>query len=134
MSVLDSSVIIEYLDGDDRIVEYINVETTPPHFTPSLCLYEVLIGEVYTAGHTDLQDVRQQLNWIQSLECTEQIAIETAQIQHQLMATGDPLAPRDALIAGTARSTGDTLLICDSDFETAALSELLSVTTLEPRQ
>jgi predicted nucleic acid-binding protein len=131
MTVLDSSVIIHYLNNVDHVVRYINDETTPPYFTSALCIYEVLMGAVHTPGETDLRGERSQFDWVNSLELTEQIAVEGARIQNELKETGDLLSPRDALIAATARSTGDELVVADADFDTDRLSTLLSVAALD---
>jgi predicted nucleic acid-binding protein len=51
-------------------------------------------------------------------------------MQDRLMDDGERMATRDLLIAATARSTGDELIIADDDFETGLLSELMDVTNL----
>ena len=46
------------------------------------------------------------------------------------MNDGDRLATADMLIAATARSTGDELVVADSDFRTGVLQEHMTVTNL----
>jgi len=40
------------------------------------------------------------------------------------------MAARDLLIAATARSTGDELVVSDRDFETRLLEDVMTVTNL----
>jgi predicted nucleic acid-binding protein len=131
MTFLDSSVVIHYLDNADHVVRYVDDETTPPYFTSALCIYEVLMGAVHTPGNTDLRGERSQFDWVNSLELNEGIAVEGARIQDELKETGDLLSPRDVLIAATARSTGDELVVADGDFDTDRLRKILSVTALD---
>lgn len=130
MTFLDSSVIIHYLNGTDDIVEHVDDETSPPYLTSTLCVYEVLMGAVHTEEPTDLRAERSRFGWVTSIDLTEGTAIEAARLQAELKQTGDLLSPRDVLVAATARSTGDELVVADSDFETTGLQELLTVTTL----
>jgi predicted nucleic acid-binding protein len=51
-------------------------------------------------------------------------------MQDQLLTDGERLSPRDILIAATARSTGDELVVADKDFETEHLTDLMTVTNL----
>lgn len=130
MTFLDSSVIIHYLDGVDSIVEYVDTETSPPYFTSPLCVYEVLMGEVHAPGETDLHAERERFGWVRSLELNGQIAIQAAQLQDHLTSTGEMMSPRDVLIAATARSTGDRLVVSDADFEVAGLGDVVNVSNL----
>ncbi len=130
MTFLDSSAIIDYLDGVDEVVEYLDDETEPPYFTSSICVYEVVMGEVHTQGSSDIQSERARFDWVNSIGLNEQIAMEAARLQHQLKQTGELTSARDILIAATARSTGDCLIVADADFETEALEAHMAVTNL----
>ncbi|WP_311171883.1 PIN domain-containing protein [Halobellus ordinarius] len=130
MTFLDSSTIIHYLDGTEAIAEYLDEETSPPYLTSSLCVYEVLMGAVHTDGSTDFGAERSRFGWVASVDLTEEIGIEAARLQEELKQTGDLLTPRDALIAATARTAGDELVVVDSDFETAGLQDMMAVTVL----
>jgi len=46
------------------------------------------------------------------------------------MDDGERIAARDRLIAATARSTGDELIVADSDFETRLLTDFIDVTNI----
>lgn len=128
MTFLDSSVIIDMLAGVPDIVEAVE-ERGQPYLTSSLCVFEVVDGKV-GSGETDVVGVRQQFGGVQALDLNEQIALEATRIQDELMDDGERMAARDLLIAATARSTGDELVVADGDFETDLLTELMDVTNL----
>ncbi|WP_152042703.1 PIN domain-containing protein [Salinigranum salinum] len=128
MTFLDSSVIIDMLAGVPDIVEAVE-ERGQPYLTSSLCVFEVVDGRV-GSGETDVVGVRQQFGGVRALDLNEQIALEAARMQDKLMDDGERMAVRDLLIAATARSTGDELIVSDSDFETGFLTEMMDVTNL----
>ncbi|WP_236642404.1 PIN domain-containing protein [Salinigranum halophilum] len=57
MTLLDSSSIIDYLDGVEDVVE--SVDERPTLVASSLCIYDVFAGEVFSAGETDLRGARE---------------------------------------------------------------------------
>ena len=128
MTFLDSSVIIDMLEGVPGVVEAVE-ERGQPYPTSSLCVFEVVDGRV-GSGETDVVGVRQQFGGVRALDLNEQIALEAARMQDKLMDDGERMAARDLLIAATARSTGDELIVSDSDFETGFLTEMMDVTNL----
>ncbi|WP_435196908.1 type II toxin-antitoxin system VapC family toxin [Natronomonas sp. EA1] len=128
MTVLDSSVIIDYLDGVEDVVEF--VDEQPTLVTSSICVYEVLAGEVFSAGETDLIGARANFGRVTALDFSEEVAVEAARMQNRLLDAGTPLSPRDLMIAATARTEGKELVVSDADFETDSLRELLSVQRL----
>lgn len=128
MAFLDTSVIIDYLDDVDHVVSVVDDQDTLR--TSAICVYEVLEGEVFGPGRTDIYDTRRAFSRVQSVGFNETIAMEATRLQDDIHADGDALAARDMMIAATARSTGDELLVADSDFETAVLEDVLSVRNL----
>lgn len=130
MTVLDSSVIIDYLDSVEEVVEF--VDEQPVVVTSSICVYEVLAGEVFSAGETDLVGARQNFGRVAALDFTEEVAFEAARMQNRLLESGTPLSPRDLMVAATARSEGKELVVSDADFDTEGLRELLPVRKLGP--
>lgn len=127
MTFLDSSAIIDYLGGVDSVIEYL--DGREPFFTSTLCVYEVIDGTL-GSGSTDVRGVRQDFGGVQALDLTEEIALEAARLQDQTMSDGVRLSTPDALIAATARLTGDELVVADGDFETDVLESYLTVTNL----
>ncbi len=116
------------LEGVPNVVEAVE-ERGQPYLTSSLCVFEVVNGTV-GSGETDVVEVRQQFGGVRALDLDEQIALEAARMQDTLMDDGDRMAVRDLLIAATARSTGDELIVTDRDFETSLLTEMMDVTNL----
>lgn len=106
------------------------VEERPqPYLTSSLCVFEVVNG-VVGSGQTDVMEVRQQFGGVHTLDLNEQIALEAGRMQDMLMDDGERMTTRDLLIAATARSTGDVLLVADGDFETRLLTDMMDVMNL----
>lgn len=128
MTFLDSSVIIDMLEGVDETVAYVESQEKP-YLTSAVCVYEVLAGTL-GRGKTDVRKERQRFGGVRALEFNEQIALEAAQLQDELLADGERMAVRDLLIAATARSTGDHLVVADSDFQTGVLEDKMKVTNL----
>ena len=128
MTFLDTSVIIDMLAGVTDVVDAVE-QRGQPYLTSALCVYEVIDGTVGN-GDTDVRRVRREFGGVRAVELTEQITLEANRMQDHLMANGDRMATRDLLIAATARSTGDELLVADRDFETDYLTELMPVTNL----
>ncbi|WP_435158858.1 PIN domain-containing protein [Haladaptatus sp. DFWS20] len=132
MTFLDSSVIIDMLEGVPDVAEAVE-ERGQPYLTSSLCVFEVLDGTVGN-GKTDVVEVRQQFGGVRALDLNEQIALEAARMQDTLMNDGQRMAARDLLIAATAKSTGDELIVADRDFETNYLTEIMDITNLNPKK
>lgn len=127
MTFLDTSAIIQYLRGDTAVREHI--EGREPWLTSTICVFEVIDGRL-GSGSSDIVGTRQDFAGVQALDLNESIAIEAARLQDELLNDGDRLATADLLIAATARSTGDELVVADGDFETDALEDLMQVTNL----
>ena len=116
------------LEGVPDVVEYVE-DRGQPYLTSSVCVFEIVDGEV-GSGSADIVAVRQEFGGVRALDLNEQIALEAGRMQDQLMDDGERMAARDLLIAATARSTGDELIIADGDFETPLLTDLMDVTNL----
>ena len=116
------------LEGVIDVVEYVE-DRGQPYLTSTICVFEVIDGAV-GSGTTDVVAVRQEFGGVRALDLNEQIVLEAGRMQDQLLNDGERIAARDLLIAATARSTGDELLVADSDFETRHLTDLINVTNL----
>jgi predicted nucleic acid-binding protein len=127
MAFLDSSAIIEYLGDNQTVIDYL--ADRKPWWTSTLCVFEVLDGITGMQGF-DPVEARQQFSGMQAIEFNEQLAIEAARLQHASMQNGTRLSARDAMIAATARSTGDKYVVADSDFETEPLEAHMDVVNL----
>lgn len=127
MTFLDSSTIIEYLRGNQRVIDYL--DQRQPWWTSTICVFEVLNGP---SGSPDFDPIeaRQSFSGVQALEFNEQLAIAASRLQDLAVNEGSELSHRDAMIAATARSTGDEYVVADSDFEIRPLQDLMDVTNL----
>ena len=127
MTFLDSSTIIEYLRGTQSVIEYL--DTREPWWTSTICVFEVLNGPAGSPNFDPIEE-RQTFSGVQALEFNEQLALEAARLQDESISDGSELSHRDAMIAATARSTGDEYVVADSDFETEPLEDVIVVTNL----
>ncbi|MFB6195165.1 MAG: PIN domain-containing protein [Haloplanus sp.] len=127
MTFLDSSTIIEYLRGDRTVTGYL--DERQPWWTSTICVFEVLNGPAGSPGFDPVEE-RGKFSGVQALEFNEQLALEAARLQHAAIRDGSELSHRDAMIAATARSTGDEYVVADSDFETDPLEDVMDVTNL----
>lgn len=71
----------------------------------SLVLFEVYQSEVFKTGSPDLDAVDDALGWVDIVEETDQSARAAAELQATPATVGEPLAARDAYVAGTARTS-----------------------------
>lgn len=131
MTLYDSSVLIEYLDGSEPAISYVESHLDERAVAPALVLYEVYQGEVYRSGPADFDALDQALEWITIIETTGELARTTAELQVELLRSGDPLAARDAMIAGAAIVNGEPLAVADDDFAVGKLSDVLDIDFIE---
>lgn len=128
MTFLDSSTIIEYLRGSHTVIEYLDERR--PWLTSTICVFEVLNGPAGSADFDPVEE-RHRFGGVRALEFDEQLAVEASRLQHASIRDGSELSHRDAMIAATARSTGDEYVVADSDFQTAPLEDVMEVTNLD---
>lgn len=123
MVLLDASVLIDYLGGDEAVVDAIQDRATERLWTISLVAFEVYQGEVFKSAPADFDELERRLQWL-SVEPVEPDEVRAAgELQDYLHADGVALAPRDAFVAGAAFASGEPLAHRDSDFEVERLRE-----------
>ncbi|MBX0296715.1 PIN domain-containing protein [Haloarcula nitratireducens] len=127
MTVYDSSVLIEYLDGDSTAVEYVKRHADERAVAPPLVAFEVYQGEVFKSCPADFDALDSALEWVVFLDETLDLARAAAELQNELHRQGQALSPRDAYIAGTATALDESLVVADADFDVEGLTELLDV-------
>jgi hypothetical protein len=130
MTLYDSSVLIDYLAGDGTAIDYIEAQLDERAVAPPLVLFEVYQGEVFKSGPMDLTAVDGALEWLTVVDTTGAHARAAAELQAACHQHGEPLAARDAFVAGTALALGERLVVADADFDVAGLSDALSVDIL----
>jgi predicted nucleic acid-binding protein len=107
VTVLDPSVIIAMLEGVSTVVESVE-DRGQPYLTSSLCVFEVIEGEV-GSGTPDVDAIRREFGGARTIDLDDEIALEAGRMQDQLLDDGERIPARDLLVAATARSTGDEL-------------------------
>lgn len=130
MTLYDSSVLIDYLAGRDEAVTYIESHPDERAVAPPLVLFEIYQGEVFKTGPTDFAAVDGALEWVTIVDETAAFARAAGEIQDELRHSGEPLAARDAFIAGAAVELDERLVAADTDFDVAGLSDILDVDLL----
>jgi predicted nucleic acid-binding protein len=129
MKCLDSSFLVDYLDGEEATLVYLSENAEAPLYVPAIALYEIYEGAVHD-DDDEPKATRQNLDWMDDvLPFSETTALETARLQRSLLEAGSPLAPRDAMVAATAREVGATLVSGDGDFLDDSVREVLDVET-----
>lgn len=127
MTLYDSSVLIDYLDGRDDAVEYVRDTYSNHAVAPPLVLYELYQGEVFKSGPTDFEAVDAALEWLVVVEETREFARAAAELQDAVAAQGTPLAARDAFVAGAASALDERLVVADQDFHVDGIRDELDV-------
>lgn len=127
MTLYDSSVLIDYLNGDDRAEEYVTEHLEEGAVVPSLAMFEIYQGEIFKSGSTDFDAVDAALGWATVVEENGDVARAAAELQNELHRRGNALAARDAFIAGAALGHRERLAVSDSDFDIEGITDVLDV-------
>ena len=127
MTLYDSSVLIDYLDGVDEAVDYVVDHPDKRAIAPPLVLFEVYQGEVFNSGPADFDAVDGVLGWLTIVDETPAIARAAAELRATLRATGDPLAARDGFVAGAAKSLDGRLVVADAEFDVDGITQALDI-------
>ena len=130
MTVYDSSVLIDYLDGVDEAVTYVDKHLDERAVAPPLVLFEIYQGEVFKSGPADFAAVDGALEWVTIVDVTAEHARAAGQLQDELQRRGETLAARDAFIAGVARGLDERLVVSDADFDVSGITDVLEVDVL----
>lgn len=117
MIALDTSFLLDYLNGVDDAADYLQEHENKSFFAPSLSLFEVYRGAARTGGREQIEQVASGLDWVEPLPMDEPAAREAALIEAQLLATGDRINLGDTLIAGICRHNGARVVTRDSHFD-----------------
>lgn len=116
MKCLETSFLIDYLDGEDDARAFLEAWPDAPFFAPSLCLFEVYRGAARAGGPDAVERVEDALDWIESIELSAAAAREAAIVEAELRDAGTPINLADVLIAGIVRHAGGTVVTNDGDF------------------
>lgn len=127
MTRYDSSVLIDYLDGADAAVRYIEAQHDQRAVAPPLVLFEVYQGEIHKSRSADFDAVEGVLEWVTIVDEPRDMARSAAELQNELAGDGSPLSARDAFIAGAAMGLNETLAVSDTDFDVQGITEQIDV-------
>lgn len=117
MIAFDTTFLIDYLDGIEATVTYLDSHEEKPLLAPSLSLFEVYRGAARTGGRDQIERVAAGLDWVEPLPVTEPAVREAALVESELLAAGEPVNLGDTLIAGVCRHNGTRLVTRDEHFE-----------------
>ena len=117
MIALDTSFLVDYLDGVDAVHEFLDDNEGRPFFSPALALFEVYRGGSRTGGEAGRERVASALDWVQPLPLTEPCATEAALVESELLERGHPINLGDVLVAGVCRHHGADIVTRDDQFE-----------------
>jgi predicted nucleic acid-binding protein len=120
MNCLDSSFIVDFLDPDtdhhEAAVEWMETRSGEVHATPSICAFKMLRGSA-RAGDERFDRAVGFLRTLTVLGLTLDGAIAAGELDGDPQAVGEPLGPRDTLVASATRENAATLVTRDRDFE-----------------
>jgi predicted nucleic acid-binding protein len=119
VSYLDSSFLIDYVDGDEAAtVEYLENHPNDRFLVSTLSLYELCLGAALSGTSDDRMDaIRRGIHWADIDPFEESDAVEAARIRGELSETGEQINLADVLIAGAAREAGEAVVTRDRDFD-----------------
>lgn len=121
MFVIDTSVLIDYLDGRPYTAEFLSENADRPFFATTISMYEVYVGELAASSSArNVSNCNTRLDWLEFLPFEGADASEAAQIYDELRANGDLINAHDILIGGTARRRGATVVTADEDYRNIA--------------
>jgi predicted nucleic acid-binding protein len=92
VTLYDSSVLIDYLDGDAATAEYVETHLDERSVAPPLVLFEVYQGEVFKTGPAEFDAVDRALGWLTIVEETAALARAAGELQNELRTRGTPNA------------------------------------------
>ena len=124
MIALDTTFLLDYLDGDDATAIFLEEHAEKPFFGPTLALFETYRGAARVAGAAGVERVVSDLDWVEPLPLDAAAAQEAAEIEASLLESGQPINLGDVLVAGVCRRHGARLVTRDGDFEAVAGLEI----------
>lgn len=116
MIAVDTTFLLDYLDGVAATQEFLQAHESKPMFAPSLSLFEVYRGAAQTDGLT-VDQLATKMDWLEPLPLTNATAREAAVIESELVSRGERINLKDMLIAGICRHHGARLVTRDADFD-----------------
>lgn len=113
MNCLDSSFLVDYLNGKSAVGAQLEDRPAGSFYVPTIVLFELFKG----VGADEIDEIAGAIDWATPLPLTAAAAREAAEINHELASQGTPINQFDVLIAGVVRAVGGTLLTRDRYFQ-----------------
>lgn len=117
MIALDTSFLLDYLDGVDAAAKYLYAHEGAPFHAPSLSLFEVYRWAARSGGAEQIERVTSALGWVDPLPVDDAAVREATLVEAELHDAGAPINLGDVLIAGVCRQHGARIVTRDVDFE-----------------
>ncbi|MXV60604.1 PIN domain-containing protein [Natronorubrum sp. JWXQ-INN-674] len=116
MIALDSSFLVDYLQGQDAARSFLEGRDEPAYYVPTIVLFELYRDAAWSdTRSTDV--VSESLDWTEPLAFDAGATREAAQIHAELLANGNQIKVADVMIAGVCRRHGASIVTRDGDFE-----------------
>lgn len=117
MIALDTTFLLDYLDGVEATAEFLAEYEEEAFVAPALALFEVYRGAARAGNREQVDRVRSSLDWVEPLPVDDAAAREAALVEAELLADGQPINLGDVLLAGVCRNHGTPIVTRDDDFE-----------------
>ena len=117
MKFLDTSFLVDYLKGREYTLQYLENNSEEVFHASSLTMFELYRGELKSEDKLDVEDLKEQLEWVKTTEIDNKTAEEAARIEKRLSDKGEKVNLADTLIAGEASKKGAAVVTKDKDFQ-----------------
>ena len=120
MTIIDTSVIIPFLNGAPEIVDKVrDVSRASGRVVITvITAYEMLKGAYLSSKREDnLKDVREAISNMEVLDLTPEACEEASSIFCSLKESGKMISEFDILIAAIAKANGEAILTRDQHFK-----------------
>lgn len=127
MKVLDATFLIDYLNGEQTAVEYLKVNRDEEFVIPLPAYAEAVVGEGNKPKRSDIDGVRNALNWGDVYTTEERHAVVGAEIADEIGAGGPYIDGCDALVAAVGRELDAPVVSDDRDLTHPETKKVIDV-------
>lgn len=117
MIVIDTTFVLDYLDGVEATAAFLRRHEDRPFGIPSIVAFETYRGAAIAQGPDGIDRVVTALEWLRPLALTEPVAREAATIEAEVADRGEPINLADTLVAGHCRHHDAPIVTRDGDLE-----------------
>ena len=127
MKILDATFLIDYLIGEQTAIEYLEVNGDEEFVIPLPAYTEAVVGEGNKPEGSDIDGVRNALNWGEVYTTEERHAVVGAEIADEIDSGGPYIDGCDALIAAVGRQLSAPVVSDDSDLTHPETKKVIDV-------